>query len=189
MMEEQLELKEFASAAVGVKSVTAPPPRGAAIPGSGPVSGPRIFTYSGQEQGQTPDRPALVRGMVKAVMVENEDTRNNYRLLYTEVLKKYFPDALKCPHCGKPLEKIELGPSPETIRRRCQEIQHSGSLIPIDPAVLSVRGFLNECILKKLREEGALDGKPVGYAHAVCRKCKKRETGDCLEQPDRMMIG
>ena len=131
------------------------------------------------ERQQAPGRPALIREMVVKVMEDIPETRNDDRKLLTALLNRYFPKALQCPRCGENLEGIDFGPTPETIRRRRQEIQNDPNnprLIPTNPEILEQRKFYRLCPAEILSEERFTDGKTL---KAVCRKCQVVRKGEC----------
>lgn len=166
-MEEQLTLKQYEMA--GVK------PAGDVVLGKADHLGPH-GTPVIQNQ-QAPYRPPHTRGMAIVVMKDIPDTRNDDRKLLTEILNRYFPNALKCPHCGENLKGIEFGPAPETVRRRRQEIQNrDGMLIPFDPDVIEQRKLYRLCPAEILSEERFTDGKAL---KAICRKCQTVRKGEC----------
>lgn len=128
-----------------------------------------------------------IKQMVRKVLRENEDTRNSDKLLYLKVLEamgfikewNYWGDG-KAKYLLNS-DDVERMPSYESIRRRRQEFNERGQLLPTDAEVLLKRRlYYDLCPYEVLLGEHLSDE----ILKSVCARCPMRGTAECHHPPE-----
>lgn len=118
-----------------------------------------------------------IRDRVISVLKEFPETRNDDNRLYLKVLEDMGVATVGSLGIYIKIENIDKLLSPESIRRRRQEIQNDEKrFIPTDPDVIAKRRmFYLMCPGEILSEEN----QPPEIIKAACGKCQKIRTEDC----------